>query len=187
MPQTPSGKTTTDIITAARYDVNDSNTSGYFASDAEMLQWLNEGRIAISKLGRGLQTTESIDLVADTMEYTPANNYITIFAVQYVDSSGNVIALTNGAPSKVGKELTCDFPEFWYEFDGKVSVYPTLSSVTTETVKLFEVPIVSDLTSGEDIDTPADVDAELIAYIVGKHMFKDAKWASSAQVMAGIR
>lgn len=183
MSQTASGKTIAQIITAARYLVND-RTSPYFSDDDEMLRWGNDGRFQICKDGHGIQTSESIDLVADTLEYTPTANYIKIETVLYTNASSEVIALKQGSPAKISRTFNITDPAYWYEWDGKIGIYPTLSSVTTEKVRPYMITMPTDLALSGSVDTPAVFDLALTYYIVSQHFFKDHKFAASAQATA---
>lgn len=179
MAQTTSGKTAAEIIAEVRYDVNDS-VAPYFASDTEMLQWLNEGRFNVCMDGNALQTAENIDLIADTVEYTPSNEYMKIVAVHYVNASSQTKALKPGSLSQVGMVIDNDEPDYWYDFDGKVGIFPSISSVTTEKVRVFEIPAIDDLSLTDSIDTPEIFDSALRKYIAKKFYWKDAKYATSA-------
>ena len=182
MAQTASGKTAAEIIAEVRNDVNDDATP-YFADDIEMLQWLNEGRFYICMDGHGLQTAENIDLVASTVEYTPTNDYAKIVAVQYIDANNDTKALKRGGPFDVGLVVDNDEPDFWYEWDGKVGVYPVLSSVSTEKVRVFEIITPDDLSLTDSIDTPGIFDQALKKYVRGMFYWKDAKYATKAHAM----
>lgn len=183
MAQTASGKTVEELISEAGVDINYSAT---FADDNYMLQWFNEARFEIVKDGHAMQTSEEITLVANTVEYTPVTDFLKIVAAQYINASGVVVALLPGSPAMVGRVFNVDLPNYLYEFNGKIGVYPSLSSVTTEKVRLFEIERVPDLVLTDLIDTPALFDQSIKKFIVAKHMWRDKKFASFAQAMASF-
>ena len=112
--------------------LNDTNNNMWTA--AELLVWLNDGMVDIVSRSHCLQTTESIDLATDTLEYSITSTYLAIKAVHYVDSDGEIKALLKGSPMSVGLVEDVDEPVYWYDWAGKVGVYPVDSITPTATI-----------------------------------------------------
>lgn len=179
-----SGKTFAELITSARYDVNDTK-SPYFADDDEMLDWADRGHAQAAKDSASIQDVESIDLIASTLEYQFTTAYHRIHAVQYLDASSNRKALMKGTPAEVGHVYDVSEPVKYYEFEDKLGIYPVLASKTTETVRVYlskQATIGVALTDA--VETPAILDNALIAYIVAMWERKRKHYSAYAQAMA---
>jgi hypothetical protein len=182
--QNTSGKTFADIIDEVRSDVNDYRTP-YFADDGEMLDWLNQAHAQAAKDSSSIQDTETIDLVANQLEYAVTSKYYRLHAVLYVNSASEKKALIKGSPSEVGHIHDVLEPVKYYEFDGKIGVYPTLSSITTETVEVYlSKRVEPDKALTDTIETPAMLDNALVWYVSAMWDFKRKKYSAHAQSMA---
>lgn len=180
--QQTSSTTASTIIDNAESIVNDSDND--IVSAAEMLVWLNDGMIDIASRSHCLETTESVTLLASTIEYTITSTYTTVKAVQYVDASGNTYALKKGSPGSVGQNTAITQPTYWYDWGGKIGVYPALSSVTTETVTLYLITRPTAITSGDNVTTPALYDTALTYYVAAHAFLKDRQTGRYAQLMS---
>ncbi len=185
-PTQTSSTTAATIISNARVYLYESTADVW--SDAELLEHLNKGMVDIATQSLATEDQETISLIASTIEYTPATDYIKIVAAQYTNAAGVVTRLRPGHPADVGAidENWNDspVPTFWYEFGGKVGIYPTLSSVTTESVKLFLVERPAKLTlTSQNITTPAIYDRALTLYIVAQALRKKRLMADSDYYM----
>ena len=181
------------IITNARYILNDTDSSSYFWSDAELLVWLNDGQRDIAGKAQCYEATESVTLSSGLLEYAVQTAYLKIKAVLYTDSSSNKIALEKGSPEDVGKTgqsfdaSSLREPHFWYEFGGYVGIYPTIATVSTttpETAILYLVKRPSDLASTDTVVLPAQYDKALTLYIVAQALMKDRQNQKYAQAKA---
>lgn len=170
------------IITDARAYLNESTAS--FWSDAELLQFLNDGMVDIVSRSHCLETTEDINLVADQLEYTITSTYIVVKAVHYVDSDSEIKGLAQRSPNKVGKPEIVDEPKYWYDWAGKIGVYPVLTSVTTEKVTLYLITRPTAIASNANVTTPAIYDKALTLYIVAQAWAKDRQMGKYNQTMA---
>ena len=168
------------FIDNARSYLNDTGTE--FFTDAEMLVWLNAGLIDLVSRSHCLETTEDINLVADTLEYSITDDYILVKAVWYVSTTGTE-ALLPGKPGGVGLEEDVEEPHYWYDWGGEIGIYPTLSSVTTEKVTVYLVTRPTAIASNEDVPTPAIYDKALTLYIVAQAWAKDRQMGKYAQTM----
>jgi hypothetical protein len=162
------------IISDVRSDYGDATLNNFSA--AEMLEYLNEGMVDLVNKSHCLEDTESVNLIADTIEYTLSTAFIEVLAVQYNDAGGAVYGLKKGDPSMVGlksDEGDIDGPQFWYEFEGKVGIYPALSSVTTETCTVYLVKRPVDIASNAAITIPSIYETALKLYMLGRMALKD--------------
>lgn len=178
-PQNTSSTTAATIITRARQILNEE-TAGFW-DDTELLRWVNDGQSDIAEKALCIQTTESISLVSDTIEYTPTTSYIKVVDVWFTDSSGDIWALKKvdpGAKGAAREELysQSETPKCWYEFNGKVGVFPSMSSVTTETITVFFAQQSTDVTSAQSVVVPAIFDSCLVNYVVAMAHQKDRKY-----------
>ena len=185
--QNTSSTTGATLITQVRYLLNDTGTNP-FSDDTELLRWINDGIEDIAIKTHSLENTESISLIADTIEYSiVSTTYIAVKAVHYVNASSESVALKRGPPAMVGRvpedyEAAADrLPKFWYDWNGKLGVYPSLSAVTTETVTLYLVELPAAIASGGTIPTPKIFDNALRAFVISRAYYKDRQYAKSAQ------
>jgi len=178
------------IITNARYILNDTDSSSYFWSDAELLVWLNDGQKDIAGKAQCYETTESVTLSSGLLEYAISTAYLKIKAVIYTDTDGVKIALERGTPDDIGKTgqsfdpSTLREPHYWYEFGGYVGVYPAVATVSGETLTLYLVQRPTDLASTGTLLLPAQYDKALTLYIVAQALMKDRQNAKYSQAKA---
>lgn len=168
------------IIDRAESLVNDSEND--LSSPAEMLVWLNDGMVDIVSRTHCLEATESIDLATNTIEYSVTSTYLTVKAVLYVDADGNKWALKKGSPSSVGQNTAVTIPTYWYEWAGKVGVYPTITR-TAETITVYYVTRPTAIVSTDSITIPAVYDNALTLFVAAQAHFKDRQTGRYAQLM----
>ena len=169
------------IIVNARQYLNEPTAT--FWTDAEMLVWLNNGMVDIVNRSHCFETTEDINLVADQVEYSITETYVVVKAVQYVDSDSAERGLLPGKPSDVGVIENVSQPVYWYDWGGKIGIYPVLSSVTTEKVTLYLVERPVAIAAGVAVTTPAIYDTALTLYIVAQAWAKDRQMNKHAGTM----
>jgi hypothetical protein len=175
-PQNTSTTTAASIIEKAR-DLLNEETAGFW-DDEELLRWLNDGMSDIAEKALCLQATETINMTNTTVEYTPTTSYIKVIDVWYTDSDGNIWALKNATPgsrgiNRVEKLTDSDGPSYWYEFNGKLGVFPPVTSVTSETLTVFFAQQSTDVTASQNVGTPAVFDSCLVNYIASMAHLKD--------------
>ena len=178
--QQTSSTTAATIINRAESLVND--TENDLSSAAEMLVWLNDGMVDIVSRTHCLEATEDIDLATSTVEYTVTSTYLTVKAVLYVDADSNTWALKKGSPSSVGQNTAVTTPTYWYEWGGKVGVYPTITR-TTETITVYYITRPEAIASSGTVTTPAIYDSALVLYTAAQAHFKDRQTGRYAQLM----
>lgn len=180
--QQTSSTTAAQIIVNARAYLNDASSA--FWNDTEMLQWLNDGLVDLVSRSHCLEETEDIDLIANQVEYAITSTYIVVKAVRYIDTNDIERGLTTGNPSEVGRIENVDVPVHWYEWGGKIGVYPVLSSVSDEKVTLYIVTRPIAIVSGTAVPTPAIYDKALTLYVVAQAWAKDRQMSKYAQAIA---
>lgn len=181
--QQTSSTTAATIILNARAYLNDEKSSP-FQSDANLLQWLNDGLVDLVSRSHCLETTEDISLVADQTEYSIVGSYIVVKAVHYVNSSSATKSLIRGAPESVGLVGNVGEPAFWYDWAGKIGAYPALTSVTTEKITVYLVTRPTAITSTDAVTVPAIYDKALTMYVVAQAWAKDRQAGKYDQAMS---
>lgn len=182
--QQTSSSTVEDIVGKARGILNDISTPYYFLETSnEVIGWCQDALLKVARHSHGPQETEDINLLADTLEYTITSNYVDVEAVLYINSSGTKKALIEGHPRSVGQVEDVNEPVYWYDWDGQLGIFPTLSAVTTQKVTAYLISRPSVTLMTDSITTPAIYDTCLALYIAAMAKFKDAKYSSAAQLM----
>jgi hypothetical protein len=148
-----------------------------------LLGYANRGRLYVSKDSRGYQDTDTIILTSD-LEYATATDYIAIETVIYTNADGVKKALVKDSPKNVGRVDDPGEPVYWYEWDGKVGVFPVLATPTGETVTVYLVPLPADLELRSTLDTPHILDLALEYFIASQALVKEKKYTASAHMLA---
>lgn len=120
--QTTSGATGATTITKARYYLNEATAS--FWSDAELLQWLNDGQIDIVARTHCLEGTETETIVTGTNQYAISTSYITVKGVIY----NSVQSLRKGSIEHMGDTTDVGEPAYYFTWDNNLMVYPSPDS-----------------------------------------------------------
>jgi len=183
--QQTSSTTAQTVINNSKALLNGSDDDIF--SDTEMLVWLNNGQVDIVSRSHCLQTTADISLVASTIEYTISDSYLMVDTVIYTDASSVKKGLIQKAPQDIGRQgedwSTSPNPAYWYEWNGKVGIFPALASVTTETVTLYLVTRPTAITISDNITIPAVYDKALTYYVTAQALWKDRQTGRYAQMM----
>ena len=104
--------------------------------------------------------------------------------MHYVDANSVITALRKGSPQSVGHGGGGrNTPQYWYEWNGKVGVYPTFTR-TTETITVYYIERPTAIASTTNVSTPHIYDTALTLYIAAQAWLKDLKPAKYLQVMA---
>lgn len=181
--QTVSGKTTTEVITSVRYYINENTAS--FWSDAELLSYINDATTNIIGLSGCSEQLERFPITTGTTEYTLTENYMGIKEVLYISKTGvtDYKSLLRGDITKVGHASSGTFndPVYYYEFNGKVGLYPLEDTATGSTIFVYLNSMPASLTSGSTITTPAFFDRAIIFYTTAQALYK-AKLFQSANL-----
>jgi hypothetical protein len=162
-----------EIITRARQLVNEATAS--FWDDTMMIQWVNDGIMDITgKTWCTGGTPEDVTLINDTLEYALSNDYITIITCMYRSDGTNASkSLLRGHPEMVGHVPDPGEPVYWYEFHGKVGIYPTMTAVGSADVQVYQVAAPAIITGTGNIPIPAFLEDALILHVVYKALFRD--------------
>jgi hypothetical protein len=170
--QATSSTAASTIITNARYYLNEDVAD--FWTAAELLVWVNDGIVDVAGKTRAMESTEDITLVTDTLEYTLSNDYITIAGAIYISGTTYYKGLKRGSVKDVGHFEDIDEPEYYYEWNGKVGIYPLAESATTgDTVTIYLVERPSAVTVDQNVPTPAHYDKALTLYVAAQGFLKD--------------
>ena len=125
--QATSSTAASTIITNVRFKLNE--TSEVFWEDDELLIYLNEGTKNIVGRTRCLEGTEDVTILQNTVEYALTGPYISISTVVYNDPNGVKKGLLRKNPQSIGHSRDQE-PSFWYDFNGKVGIFPAPTIVT---------------------------------------------------------
>ena len=179
--QDVSSTTAATIIDNVEYLLNDENNDMWSAGS--LLIWLNEGQVSIATQAQCLEATESIDLASSTLEYTITSSYITVKAVHYVDSDSAIKALLPGSPVSVGQVEDPSEPVFFYDWSGKLGIYPMLSARTTETITIYYVVLPAEVASTDNITIPKIYESALKYYVLAQAWLRDRTYSKYARMM----
>lgn len=180
--QAMSAKTTADIITAVRSNLNEASAA--FWTDAELLEWTNQivQDIAIKTLCLG--TTEDVTIAASTLEYAlTTTDYIACVAAIYNNATG----LYAGTPQQVGREAAIEEPAYFYLWDGNIGLYPVQAAGSPSvgnTVRVYLAQAPAVVASGDTIPLPAIFDKALIEGVTALAFMKDRLWSRAAAYQA---
>jgi len=177
--QTTSSSTGTNIITKARYYLNESTAS--FWSDAELLAWLNDGVLDIVARTHCLDGNETETITTGTTEYAISSAYLTVKGVVY----NGVQSLRKGSIEHMGDTTDVGEPAYYFIWDNKLVVYPTPDSgVSGYSLVTYFVERPTAIVVGGAVAVPAQFDRALVLYIVAQALFKDEKFAKAGRFMA---
>lgn len=183
------------IATRARYILNDPTTWGGVQksiwSDAELLQWVNEGTLDIATRTQCLEDTEAETLVANTHTYALSNSFIAIKAVIYKDSNGVEWSLQRGNLFGEDSKLSFGFadkktgyPGYWMQWGNSVIVYPIPDSTAAgDTITAYLVKRPSTVTATDDVLVPAQYDRALVLYVAIQGLYKDGKFNKASKLL----
>lgn len=176
-PQGTSSTTGTNMIARARVYLDEPSSDIRQWTEAELLQFLNDGMVDIVARTKCYQGTEAITLVANTVEYTPTTDYIDVVAAVCNPASGSSWGLKHGNIRSRASSATTDLdgPEFFYEFGGKVGFYPAYSSVTTETVTVYFAKYPTAIAAGGTVPLSKVFDNALVYYITAQAFLLDKR------------
>jgi hypothetical protein len=172
-PQGTSSTTGANMILRARVYLSEPTEIRW--DDDDLLQFLNDGMVDIAAKTKGYQASELISLGADTIEYTPTADYLEIVAVVCNPASGSSWGLIKSNISSLGRATEAATPVYWYEFGGKIGVFPAYSAVTTEAVTVYYTVLPEAITSSGTVATPAYLDKALVYYIVAQALLLDQR------------
>lgn len=194
--QQTSGTDASVIATRARYMLNDptiwGGTQKSIWSDAELLQWLNDGTNDIVTRTQCLEDIETETLVANTYSYALTTNFIAIKAVVYKNAIGNEYTLERG--NFQGKAGSFSFgqtqsmtgaPAYFMQWENSVIIYPIPSATeASDTIDVYMVIRPTAATGAtDDVKVPAYYDRALTLYIVAQALYKDGKFNKASRIM----
>jgi len=174
-PQYTSGVTAQTLIDRIQYDIN--AVTDTFYTDADMLNWVNQGIVDIASRSKCLQGSYEKNLITDTYEYdlSGATNYMEINDVVYVDANARWVGLREATSMNLTQGME-DQPTFWYEdfLGSQILIFPTVSGVTgAPKVIIFYVARPTEITLTDEIPLPAKYNQALIYYVIAKALERD--------------
>jgi len=177
--QTVSGKTVDDLVTEARYILNESaSASGKMWTDAEIETWINDAVRNIIARTHCLESSEQHTLDSGTSEYTISNDYVFVKTVLYQSGETEFRALLPSSVDVLGY-VPGDEPKHFYEYNGKVGVFPLKDSrdatVSGNTIYVYYVPMQETLSGTSSIPTPASFDRAILYYTISQAFLKDGQ------------
>lgn len=194
--QQPSATDASVIATRARYMLNDPTTWGGTQksvwSDAELLQWLNDGTNDIVARTQCLEDIETETLVANTYSYALTTSFIAIKAVIYKSATGNEWTLERGnfqgSPGKFSfghSETMTGAPAYFVQWENNIIVYPIPDATAAgDTIDVYMVIRPTAATGAtDDVKVPAYYDRALTLYIVAQGLYKDGKYGKASRIM----
>ena len=165
--------------------------SSTFWSDLDLLRWTDEGVKEIQAFTHVMQDTATIELSGNTMEYawTGVSDYMTIETVVYRSGASNNWAfkgLEFTTIDIIGRTSDKGSPEHWYEWDGKIGIWPKpTSAYSGNSIFVYYNPLPDGVSSGTSpIETPAAFDGALIWYVVCQAKKKEKRFEDAAIYLA---
>lgn len=178
--QQPSGRLASALIIQARSYINE--VTPIMVSDAEFLQWLNDGTMHIVTQSHCLESKEPVTLAIGTMAYALSQPFICIKGVVFKPISGITKGLLRGNLQSIGHGATGDDPTYWVQAEDSVLVYPVPTAV--DAIDVYTVTRPVDVASGVAVLVPACYDQALVFYMAAQAWFKDGKFAKAGSFMA---
>ncbi|HBJ75677.1 MAG TPA: hypothetical protein DDY86_09310 [Syntrophaceae bacterium] len=179
--QQTSSTTAATIISKARYYLDE--TAASFWADAELLSWVNDGTLDIVARTKCLEGTESVTLTPGTIEYAITSNYIDVGTVVLETADGRK-GLLRKNPQSIGHVEDIGEPLYWYDWGGKLGVYPTLETGTTGTAIIYYVSRPATVTAAQVVYVPAIYDRALTLYVAAQALLKPGLYAKSGRLMS---
>lgn len=99
----------------------------------------------------------------------------------YVNSGAK--GLKKSSPYELGLVELIDEPKYWYDWGGKVGVFPTLDSVDAEKITVYYVTRPTDIVSTDNLTIPAIYDTALEYYMLAQARLKDLSYATHGYLM----
>lgn len=166
--QTTSATLASTIIDRAREFLNDPTTYGgtqkSIWSDAELLEYLNDGTMAIFKMGV-VEDIESETLVENQTAYPLGDSFIEIVGVVY-DSTKPL------EPGSFKEWLNVEehgTPAYWMPWETGVIVFPAPDSdAAGNTIDVYVVERPSAVAGDANVLVPAQYDLALVYFIVAQ-------------------
>ena len=194
--QQPSATDAQVIVQRARVYLNDPTVYGgtqkSIWSDAELLQWVNDGSLDIVARSQCLEDIETKTLVASTAEYAITANFIAVKGVIYNGSSTIKYSLEKGnyngryiSTSLGHLEALTGPPQYWTVSENNLWIYPIPTA--SEAAKTLDVIVILRPTvvgATDDVEVPAYFDRALVLYVVAQGMYKDGKFGKASTIMA---
>ena len=186
--ETTSGKTANNLITIIRYHLNESTAS--FWSDTELLSHINDAIREIVEKTHCIESIEFFTLSSGVTEYAISSDYVYINRALYMSgvTSGTSVystlkRLRRQEPIYGYTNEDLEAPEFFYDSNGYLSVWPVTDDSSGNTVAAYYVPLQTALSGASSIVTPASLDDAIVYYTTAQAFIKDGRYDRSTYFM----
>lgn len=166
--QTTSSTLASVIVDQAREYLNDPTTYGgtqkSIWSDAELLQYLNDGTMTICKAGV-LQDTEVETLVENQVAYTLSDSFIKVLGVVYDDTKPLIL----GSFEAWAETEEHGTPGYWMPWKSGVIVYPAPNSdAAGKDIDVYVAKRPTSVAADATVLVPAQYDLALVYFITAQ-------------------
>lgn len=181
-----------DIITTARYLLNDTNSDGYRQSNTELLLYVNDGMREISKLRPDLflivaDHTCAISTVEQTLAFSTAQALVRVVSISGGAALTPFDMDTMDAFNPSWRTDTAAAATQWSKHPGdplRFFVYPS-APATSQVLDVLYVKNPTSLAIGDSItEVPLLVQPALVDYVVSRASEKDDEHSASGRVAA---
>ena len=172
--ETVSGDLASTILTSVRYKLR--NTSQTPWTDAELLDYLNDGIRKTIFRTKCLESVQISTLDTGTSEYPISSNFVSVLDVWYQSAVTKFKGLEyNKRLLKGHEDPDVAQPEYYAVESGSVIPFPMKDTadetVTGNTIFIFFTPMQTTLVAGTAIPTPATLDEALTFYVTSQAWF----------------
>jgi hypothetical protein len=163
-------KTVGDVYNQVKRVFGDE--SGVQLTNADIVRWVNEAQVDISKQNQVLQTTATINVVAGTPTYslsavTPRIDSIASILLDGrrigdipVSQAEESISLADPEGLEVGA------PQFWYSWGGDVTFWPKPNKNYTMLIRYTAQPTVVTTSVGDLLSVPDECFTDVCNYVL---------------------
>ena len=181
-----------EIITSARYTLNDTDATGYRQSDAELLIYVNEGMKEISSIrpDRFTVVGDHICTISQCEQSFSTTLAQSILQVICIKNSTALTPFDMGTMDTFNPSWKADTPAAatqWTAYPGdplRFFVYPA-APATAQTLSILYVKVPTTLLIGDSItEVPVAMQIALIDYVIGRANSKDDESSASGLAAA---
>lgn len=177
-------KTVQDVLRQVQRKFGDE--SGVQLEDPDVLMWVNDAARAIVTENRILKVTATTPLVSGQRDYTFSSLTKPIFAIDSLLIDGQRIGYLSVAQAEESisqvdpANAEQGFPQFWYEYGGTVTFWPTPNTAGTITLRYTARPTPVTLLT-DILPVPDDYFEDVCNYVL-KQAYEMDENAGMAQM-----
>lgn len=164
-------RTASDVMTRVKRTFGDE--AGVQITNTDIFQWINDGQRDIIRDNKVLRKVASTNVVAGTYLY-PLDD-LPIMMIQSVRYNGIPLKYINfqEAEDRLAADdpqrTSSGTPEFWHNFGGDLSVYPTPDTSLTAGFRIYYLAIPTDITNiGDKLSVPDIYFNALVKYVLAQ-------------------